>query len=86
VLRLGRLQPLSQTRLGRIAINKHSSLLRKFVNYERKKFHKFGPVMVQNKSKQKLLNQISRFHLVLFTLIGKNNFILHIITNIFRTF
>ncbi len=32
-----------QTKLERLAKNKHSSLLRKFVNYEEKKFYNIGP-------------------------------------------
>jgi hypothetical protein len=44
VLSLGRLQPFSQTwsRLERLPSDKHSSLLRPFVNYGHK-FLTFGP-------------------------------------------
>jgi hypothetical protein len=35
--------PTSRTRLERLARDKHSSLLRKFVNYEPDKFHNIGP-------------------------------------------
>jgi hypothetical protein len=35
--------PKKETRLERLARDKHSSFLRKFVNYALKKFYKIGP-------------------------------------------
>ncbi len=42
---LGRLQPHSRTfiQLEKLAKDKHSSLLQKFVNYGQKKFYNIGP-------------------------------------------
>jgi hypothetical protein len=34
-----------QTRLDSLARDKHSSLIRKIVNYDRKKFYRIGPCM-----------------------------------------
>jgi hypothetical protein len=42
VLHSGKLQPHPQT-LHKAAVDKHSSLLQKFVNYGRKKFYSTGP-------------------------------------------
>ncbi len=33
-----------KTKIEKLASDKHSSLLRTFVNYDRKKFHNIGPV------------------------------------------
>ncbi len=43
MLHSGRLHPYPKTRLERLASEEHSSLLRKFVNYNRKKFYNIEP-------------------------------------------
>jgi hypothetical protein len=43
VLHLAKLQPCSQTELERLARDKYSSVLRKFVNYGQKKLYNMEP-------------------------------------------